>query len=839
MQPAPTTCLQVPTYRPLLWVALAMMTGIVADRYVGSVLGSVGLYGWWSLALSCVLATYFSLRSNSPRLSAWFLLGSFAALSGAWHHECWNYLGDSHLARFAETRSEPICVRAVALGRAQWTPAPKANPLRVVPEGSRSVIPVSLTAVRDGSDWIRTSGRCNLRVEGKLAKIQRGDQLELFGQFGRPRPAINPGQYEWAEAERGAGRFVELFCRMPQCVTVEQVTAFQPTSFLDRATRWCEYQITKYVDAEQRDLALALMLGQRERLTEEKFASFLHTGTVHLLVVSGLHVGFLATILWLFVRAGILAPRTALAASTVLIVAYALIVGARPPVLRATILILVAMTSVFLGRRSTRANLIAVAAMIVLAINPGELFRGGTQLSFLCVSAIAWFLGFAERRHTFDPLADLIETYKPWQQKLLESCRTWFVQLVLISLVIWLVTAPLVAYHFHMAAPVSVLLTPMIWLLVAIALVAEFALCIVGWVLPPVGYVLGSLISFCLAVTESCVEFAAGWEIGHFFTAGPAAWWLLGLYALLGIIALLANRSIDWKWQLAAVAMWISVGFGASSLRMKKSQLQCTFLAIGHGTCVVVELPGGQTLLYDAGSLGSPEGASRSIASFLWSQGISRIDAVVLSHADIDHYNAIPDLLDRVPIETVYVSPLMFDPWATQGQLTAPNYLKETLVAADVPIEEVWMNDNLATASTDVSIEVLHPPRTGVAGRDNANSIMLCIRYAGQTILLPGDLESPGIEAVMAEPALDCNILLAPHHGSVRSDPPGFAAWCTPEWVVVSGRNTNGRDDFTAESYRALGAEVRHTSDCGATSFVISPDTFQVSTYLNPGNPPR
>lgn len=833
MQSVFTTHWHAPPYRPLLWVAMAMMAGIVVDRYAGSALGGNGLYSWWALATFLVLATYLLLRIERARLSAVCLLGSFAALAGAWHHQSWSYLDEHHLARFATVRSQPACLQAIALGRAQWTPAPKANPLSVVPEGSRSVIPVSIVAVRDGTDWKRATGKCFVRVEGKITEIERGDQLNLFGLVGRPRPAINPGQYEWADAERGAGRFVELFCRMPQCVTVDEGDAFQPTKLLDGATRWCEHQITNYVGVEHRDLALALMLGQRERLAEETFDTFLHTGTVHLLVVSGLHVGFLAAMLWLLVRVGAVSQRTALFASTLLIVAYALVVGARPPVLRATILILVAMTSVFLGRRSNRANLLAIAAMIVLAINPSELFRGGTQLSFLCVAAVAWYMGFAERRRPADPLAEVIEAYKPWQRKLLDSCRGWFVQLVLISLVIWLVTAPLVAYHFHMAAPVSVVLTPLIWLLVAIALIAEFALCLVGWIVPPLGYLLGSVISFCLDVTQNCVEFAAGIDVGHFFTTGPAYWWLVGLYALLGGFALLASRRIDWKWQVAAVAMWISVGLTASIAGTARSELQCTFLAIGHGTCVVVELPGGQTLLYDAGSLGSPEGTSRSIASYLWSRGISELDAVVLSHADIDHYNAIPGLLERVPIGTVYVSPLMFDPWATQGQLTAPNFLRETLLAADVPIEEVWMNDRLATGSEGVSIECLHPPRTGVVGRDNANSILLCIRYEGFTILLPGDLESPGIEAVMAEPALDCDILLAPHHGSVRSDPPGFAAWCTPEWVVVSGRNTTDGEDFTADSYRAVGAEVRHTSDCGATSFLISSGGLQVSTYLD------
>ena len=237
-------------------------------------------------------------------------------------------------------------------------------------------------------------------------------------------------------------------------------------------------------------------------------------------------------------------------------------------------------------------------------------------------------------------------------------------------------------------------------------------------------------------------------------------------------------------------------------------------------------------MLYDAGSLGSPERASRTIAEFLWSRGVTRLDAVVLSHADVDHYNALPGLIDRFDVGTVYVSPLMFDPWITDGRLDAPNYLKRTLELADVPLDKIWMNDRLRTSSDDVAIEVLHPPRSGVAGRDNANSLLLAVRYAGHSILLPGDLESPGIEAVTAERPQSFDILLAPHHGSRNSDPPGFAAWCTPQWVVVSGPRTSPDQQFTAASYRQVGAEVLHTASVGAVQFTLDESGIERSQFL-------
>src|SRR5213595_92813 len=116
-------------------------------------------------------------------------------------------------------------------------------------------------------------------------------------------------------------------------------------------------------------------------------------------------------------------------------------------------------------------------------------------------------------------------------------------------------------------------------------------------------------------------------------------------------------------------------------------------------------------------------------------------------------------------------------------------------------------------------------------GSDNANSITMGVEYAGRRILLPGDLESPGIDDVMAEAPYDCDVLLAPHHGSRRSDPPGFAAWSSPKWVVLSG----GGGEQAApviRTYEQAGAGVLVTNEVGAVQFKVQPDSsLQMTTF--------
>ncbi|MGI9428743.1 MAG: ComEC/Rec2 family competence protein, partial [Bythopirellula sp.] len=726
--------------RPLLQLAIAAAIGIVLDRWSGSWLFESGPLFWWLGATGCLLSILLLHRYRDHYWGAVLLLTAAACIAGSWHHLRWHYYEQDHLARFAAEVPQPVCLQAVALDRLKWSPAPPKNLLRALPVGPRSELQVRVTRVRDGREWREVSGDCKLRVNGELHHVMAGDELQIFALMMKKRPALNPGEYDWSEVARGGGQHCELFCRSPECVTVSNAASgWDVRRWLHQLGQRYERRLTTYVRPGQRDLALAILLGARERLQPDDRAAFLQTGTIHLLVVSGLHVGLLALAIWAIVCSGLLPRQMGLVLTGCLVVGYALVAGGRPPVMRASVLVVLTLASYACGRRVSPANILAAAALVVLAINPTELFRSGTQLSFLCVAALAAYGTVFQREKKVDPLNRLVRETRPSWQKFLRwiVANSWHTAAA--SLAVWLVVAPLVAYHFHITAPIAILITPVLWPLVAIALISGLAICFVGWVLPPIAWLLGEICSFCLWSTKAIVTAAQQIELGNAYLPGPPGWWIFVFYVGL-LLALVYWARARWTWHVSLAALWIAVGLAAASWKSADEQLQCHFLAVGHGTCVVLELPGGETMLYDAGSLGSPEYAAQTIASFLWSRGITRLDAIVLSHADVDHYNALPDLLERFAVTTVYVSPLMFDPWISDGELDAPNLLKATIEAAGIPWQEIWVDDRLRTSSDQVTIEVLHPPRTGVAGRDNANSLLLAVRYAGQSILLPGDL---------------------------------------------------------------------------------------------------
>ena len=128
-------------------------------------------------------------------------------------------------------------------------------------------------------------------------------------------------------------------------------------------------------------------------------------------------------------------------------------------------------------------------------------------------------------------------------------------------------------------------------------------------------------------------------------------------------------------------------------------------------------------------------------------------------------------------------------------------------------------------------MEVLHPPQSGIPGNDNANSIVLMVEYCGHRIILPGDLESPGLDRLLAEQPVHCDVLLAPHHGSRQSNSPGLAAWTRPAWVVLSGDGRWSLPEIDA-TYQAVGGQTIHTFLAGAVEVTIDKNGTKVETFL-------
>ena len=815
-------------YQPLISVAAFALGGIALDRvwpweiaaWLG--LGLFGLIGWW-----------LCFRRNQETAAAYGVLLAVASLGGAWHHAWWHYYPADDLGRAADEAGGPLYLEAVATSGTRPSPAPPRDPLRAIQENDSTYLYVRILAVRNGRAWQPASGATRLHVEGHLLGVEAGDRLRIVGRMFAPGPQLNPGQWDGATFYRGDRQRFLLAAGFPNSVrvvekgkewSIERSLASLRTHFHD--VLWSRLSYSRA------GLATALLLGAREQLDEQRTGAFFSTGTIHILAISGMHIALLAWVFFAAARSGFWPRRTMLLLIASMAVIYTLITDAEPPVMRAAILVVLLCGAAWIGARTLGWNALAAGALVVVFLNPTDLFRSGTQLSFVAAAVLMWLAPHLGDASQPSPLEKLLDTARPWYVRWVRTLAWWHWQILVTSVAVWLVTLPLVVYHFHLVSPLAIPLNALLAIPSLFAMLMGFLVMLLAWLLPPLAFVFAWVCDLSLYVMEGLVSAAAELRGVSWYLPDIPLWWVLGVYLGLGVWLALGSARPPLRWSAGIASAWLAIGIlpglVAPYFEREERPLAATFLAVGHGTCVLLELPDGRNMLYDCGQLGFPQRGSRLVASALWQRGITHLDAVVLSHADIDHYNALPGLLERVSVGAVYVSPVMFEKPGS-----ALRELRDRLDDAGMPLRTIKGGDRLS-AGKGTTIEVLHPPRKGVVGSDNANSIVLAIGCGGRRLLLPGDLESPGIDDLMAEEPLDCDIVMAPHHGSARSNPRGFAAWSRPEFVVVSGSRGQDAREVRA-AYEAVGAEVCHTAERGAVRFEMSAAGISVRRWLGEG----
>jgi len=845
-----------PGYHPLVIALAAVAAGMVVDRF-----RPLPVAVWWTIAATCLGGWFMLWHKRRNMTASVVLLAAGLAAAASWHHCRWNLFGGDDLGLFADTQKQPVCIEAVALQTPRVIPQPEFNPLRSPRSGDEVRFEVQLQAIRDGDRWRTASGRAAMVVEGLVPDLAAGDRFQVFAHLLPPDHALNPGEADRADRDRGRRITSHLRVNYPEAISVVSTGfAYGPARLLESLRLRGLRVFADYLHPQQANLAAAVLLGLREQLDPEEIGAFQLTGTIHLLVIAGLHLGILAGFASVILRR-LLPWRWGLPAVAGFTIFYMLLVDAEPPVVRATVLIVAACGAVYFGRRRVGFNVLAMAGLIVLVLNPVDLFNVGPQLSFLCVAGL---MAMASTWFAKKPSPDMLDTTQPpnesrfvgrtlvrlsrWLprwilpkpqpvaiEKLLEHERPWSIRLLwlvgrglrhltLVSGTIWLLTLPLVMARFNIFNPIAVIINTAVWLPMAGALISGLALLLCSMISGSLARVCALCCNGQLAAVEWLVRLGQHVPYGHSWVPGPADWWLIGLYAGLAIFAAFPPVRPPLRWRLALLGAWTAAGIIIPWWTTDRHGLRCTFLSVGHGEAIVLELPDGHTVLYDAGRLSAPTSCCRIVSGYLWSRGLTHIDAVVLSHADTDHYNALPELLERFSVGTVYVSPVMFD-----QQNESIQFLHDAIDRAKTPIRVIACGDRLS-GGPDCLLDILHPPPHGLPATSNANSIVLSMEYGGRRVLLPADLQSPGLDDVLAERPLHCDMLLVPHHGSKSSMPEKLSAWSTPDWSVFSADHRY--DTSAVEAIYAKQGRVLHTADSGAVMARIDEQGLRVETFV-------
>jgi competence protein ComEC len=796
-------------YAPLVPFAVAATAGIFADRYL-----DVTIPAFLVIAGAGVIAWLAALRRNDLIAPAglWVFLGG---LAGAYHHAWRNDFPADDLGNVAAVEPRLVRVRGTLDDEPSVRRHLKNDPLVSRPQTDPTVTTLKVTGLEVEGQWAPASGLARLTVEGPLPSLHVGDEVELTGWLSRPTGPMNPG--EWNYASRLLDDRIRSELRVPH--SADAVVRLEPGSWgvsrsLVAVRGWGQRGIDERLKPGESNVASALLLGDNAAMSAREWERYVRTGVIHVLAISGQHLVVLGAFLWFVLRLLGVRRRPAAVVVAAVLLGYALMTGGRPSAMRSAVMACAVCGAVLLRARALPANTFALSWLVVLALNPTDLFTAGFQLSFLCVAVLVWGIPVWFPPREPSPLEQLVEESRSTTERAVRGALRGIGRAYLVTFVLGLATAPLVVYWQNLVSPAGVLIGPPAILLTTVALIAGLLL-VVAWPLGPVAAPFAWAAGQSLALCETIVSLAERMPGGCWYVGSVPTWWVVGFYAI-GAAWLLTGLpdparllpAVRRRWLFpAGLAAWLVIGLVAGTFRAEPDELRVTFLAVDHGGCAAIETPDGRVLLYDAGTTAGPDVTRRQIAPFLWSRGIRRIDEVFLSHADLDHFNGLPALLDRFTVGQVTMTPTFADK-PTGG-------VRATLDALErrrIPVRIARAGDQFTAG--EVELDVLHPPAAGPAGVENVRSLVLLVRHRGHTILLTGDLEGPGVDAVISRPVAPIDVLMTPHHGSGANRAGDLVAWARPRLVVASqGRRDGGKSEPV---YRNAGVPYWSTWPDGA-----------------------
>ncbi len=854
---------------PLAPLAAGLVVGIVLDR---AFTPPVALHGLLLvLSLSTMLPRALRRRGAAANL---FLVS--VAVGGWIHWGAARWVARDAIACFAASEGRIARVRGRVLDEPELR-EPRDHPFAAwTPRTDRTAFTFAADAIESTEGWATISGQVRVLVFEPILDLRLGERVELFGQLFSLRPPDNPGEFDWSDYHRSFGTSARMVCKHRENVHLLPAPGAMNATPL-RA--WLRRTLSRLLtcdiasdDADAASLLDAMVLGQRSRLSDRLNDVFIRSGCIHLVAVSGAHL-----VIVMFLAALACRPmvsdyriRTLIAASAV--VGYTFLVEPRPSVLRSCVVALTYCAARLIGGSRANLNWIAASVVVVVIVNPCSVFDVGAQLSFAAVLGVV-FLSPVVRRFALrlgpalartvlaHPLsADdrrIVRTLRAIRRPgvhALARFSAWIARETRRGLAIgigaWLASMPIIAVSFHRLQPWgavnSLLLAPLVTLVMALSLIKM----IVELISPGLAGVVGAGLHVVESGMISFVEYLAELPGASIALAPPPWWWTVPYYALLLVLSLTYGRrpreTVDAdglggrprsqpvrpRRRLPLPASLAAI-LGAATLawliRIPAGRLTITMLSVGPGLAMVIELPDGRTALYDAGSSYDSDVARTTIVPFLRQRGIRHLERAYVSHANLDHFSGLPTLLDEIPCGPVVLN-RFFVSDARPGSPT--RRLVDILADRNHPTITID-NSTQRWAAGNVDFEVLWPADAVEGLKANDASTVLRLTYRGRRVLLTGDMEDAAQRALIDRADLKADVLLAPHHGSVRNSTRRFVEAVAPSVVL---RSSDERTSETFNGFRELtsGMSVFNTADVGAVQVVIDGDGVQVKSIRPP-----
>lgn len=763
---------------PFSLLAIFLVAGILIDHVV-----ELTPRAWLMSSLPFMIAGAFCMLSRRPRGAGASLLIAASMLIAGWSGLLARYVTADDVRAYLAEESQLVRVVGTVDSEPRLTTPTRGALGRFAYHPPGTLAMLRLEGIYDGDARSSVTGVVLLKISQAEYRLRQGDRIEALGWLARIEGPSNPGEFDYAKHLADRGVYARLTLK-----TREQwarLDAAGPVSWWSRAPGALNAAMAESLHlglspSPPARVALldALLLGRWRPELEELGEAFRHTGLMHLLSISGAHLSILLGLVWLVARAMSGRPRVASLAVVLVLAVYLLAIPPQVPLTRAGIMAGVFALAYATGRRATGIEALSLSAVLILLWRPADLFNPGAQLSYLGVAALLLWTKPVGQWLWADPVVFGEDRGR------FHRLMRWGADYLAVNFVASAVLTPLAAYHFGVVSPLCAGLSMLALPVVTVILGVGFFKLLLSSLFPSLGWLLARPLEWSTDALIGLVDRGSHLPGAWFeLKEPPSLVWVLLATAIVPAMAvgvfkkrrvLLAGLMITLViWPVGSALGWWSYWTTSSAPR---AAVVITMFDVGDGSCFLVRAPraagGEETLMFDCGSQQYMDVGVRSIVPALRALGVSRVDTLAISHADIDHFCGALDLAMRVPMGRVVMPGRALDE-ANSGHAPAMAALLQGLSERGIPVERV--EAGWSTKLGDAEVRSLWPPPGLVTPTNNDTSLVLAIRAGGRRVLFSGDAQQRALDALLVSRMdLRSDIAELPHHGSMVA---ASAAW--------------------------------------------------------------
>jgi competence protein ComEC len=841
-------------FRPAIPLLLALILGIA----LGSWIPGHRLQAGFIISLCVVLILFFILTQKA----ALILPLVFFAAVGYLSIQPWltPKLPSNHVVHFRDTHSWEI------VGVIDNRPVAARNRLKFI-------LRTETLGAKKASFVV--TGKIIVTVSGNIPRLFRGDRVALVSKIRSIQNFKNPGGFDYKRYMAFKGVRASAYVAGERLTIRKRHIKKGLGRLIDDARSSIGGLIEKGGSTQSEGVLKALIIGDRDSISPALREAFNRAGVGHLLAISGLHIGIVATgaffcLAWLLSYCKPLlwhawSKKTAVVLSMAPVFAYGLLAGMSPSTQRAVIMVTIFLLTFLFEREHDLVNTLALAAMLILIVDPPALFSISFQLSFAAVLVIIYSLS----RVPNPWLSDQSRMPKPKfllvKQKLFSFFAASFFAIT--------GTMPLLMLYFNQVSLagffVNIIAVPLIgFMVVPLGLLAVFLypLSVSGAsVLLKAG---AAMLSPALVI----VNFFAGLPYAAVKTVTPT-YIEIGLYYLLfwallnlrrtrttlaavqdlpdaeertrriflgkELLCTTARHKIARIILAVVIIAAIADTFYWLNKRFWHDDLRVTVIDVGHGSSALLELPGGYNIMVDGGGFSDNaifDIGARIVAPLLWRKKINTVETLILSHPNSDHLNGLIYIAENFDVKEIW----------TNNQATDTSGYDKLMTAIEKNSIRLPAFKTLPRlhAINGVRLEILYPP-VDFADKNkrewwrnlNNNSLVIKVSLGSKSFLFPGDIKARAETELIANAGnhLSSTILVAPHHGSKTSSSGVFLDRVNPAAVIISS-GWKSRFGFphqpVLDRYQQRGARIFETARHGAVTITTDGRSITVRPVI-------